>query len=93
MGIRLRKWESPINWKGPATKIVMITMLQEIQFVEVSPIGRGLLKKIIMMLMVKEIQFFDVSLTHGKREDDGRVLLGGDSTQGLEIPAQKMIRF
>ena len=28
---------------------------------------------------------------HG--EDDGGVFLGGDSTQGLEIPAQNLIRF
>ena len=39
------------------------------------------------------MQFVEVSLTHWKRESDGGVFLGGDSTQGLEIPAQNLIRF
>ena len=50
----------------------MVTMMQEIEFVKVPPIGRGSVRKMIKMLMVKEIQFVDFSLTHGKRlsEDD-----------------------
>ena len=59
----------------------MVTMMQEIEFAKVPPIGRGSVRKMIKMLMVKEIQFVDFSLTHGRRlsvDDDERnsVFLG-----------------